>query len=95
MKTTSKHPRLSGWWLKSIGATLGCVLCASSYANAEGKNVVEQTTRARAAVPQHKVIYLVRSTASAIPIPIEQLVGIPTTTVAMIVIGRSASSAWK
>lgn len=73
----------------TLGIMLGVVaftfaLCLSVSAAPEGKNVVERTTDRPVA---KTVIYYVKSSASAIPQPIDRLGGIPTTTVPMQVIG--------
>lgn len=69
------------------GTVLSLALCATASADPNDKNVV--TERQYQAVTQQpkRVVYYVKSTASAIPIPIEQLGGIPTTTHALYVVG--------
>jgi hypothetical protein len=67
-----------------MGAALSLAFCVSAFAGG-GENVVMQKYQA----VQHpkKVVYLVRSTASAIPQPIDRLGGIPTTTAPLQVLG--------
>ncbi len=62
--------------------------CTPVSAEPEGKEVVNRAHQATdVTVPQRKVIYLVHSAASAIPIPVTRLDGIPTTTSPIIIIG--------
>jgi hypothetical protein len=67
-----------------MGAALSLAFCASAFAGAD-ENVVMR--KYQAVQQPKKVVYLVRTTASAIPQPIDRLGGIPTTTVPMQVIG--------
>jgi hypothetical protein len=64
---------------------LSLALCASAMADPSDKNVVIPAKYQP--VQKQKVLYYVKTTASAIPQPIERLGGIPTTTIPMVVIG--------
>jgi hypothetical protein len=64
---------------------LSLALCAAAVADPSGKNVVVPPNYQ--AVQKPKIIYYVKTSASAIPQPIERLGGIPTTTTPMQVIG--------
>jgi hypothetical protein len=70
-----------------VGTVLSLALCASAFADADGKNVVTPRKYQAAIRQAPKVLYYVKTSASAIPQPIERLGGIPTTTVPMQVIG--------
>jgi hypothetical protein len=65
---------------------LSLALCASAFADSDGKNVVTQRQYQTFQKPT-RVVYYVKSSASAIPTPIERLGGIPTTTTPMLVVG--------
>lgn len=86
MKTKCRHFRLYGVFCVGI---ITLALCASAGAEPEGKSVVTRTVhQAMSVAPaKKKSVVLVYSIASAIPIPIERLGGIPTTTIPMIVVG--------
>jgi hypothetical protein len=89
MKTTCRWLHLRGLFLLSVGFSLGLVLCAAAFAGpSDSRDVTiarQQTVRQRPA--QKKVVYLVQSSSSAIPVPIEWVTGIPTTATPMIIIG--------
>jgi hypothetical protein len=70
-----------------MGTVLSLALCASVSANSDGKSVVTQRQYQAAVEKPKRVVYYVKSSASAIPIPIERLGGIPTTTTPMYVVG--------
>jgi hypothetical protein len=65
---------------------LSLVLCATAFAGPDGKNVVTQQQYQEVQKPK-RVIYYVRTTASAIPMPLQYFGGIPTTASPMQVIG--------
>ena len=91
MKTTSRFPRLCGAFVRTVTVVLGLTFCVSAWADSAYKNVVAPTPRTAAQItaPHKKVRVYVFSTASAIPIPIEQVSGtFPTTTRAMLLLGR-------
>jgi hypothetical protein len=70
---------------------LGIALCASAWADSTNKNVVSPKAQltAQPAAPHKRVQVYVFSTASAIPLPIEQIGGpFPTTTHPLSMIGR-------
>ncbi len=70
-----------------MGTVLSLALCASASADPNDKNVVtERHYQAQVQKPR-RIVYYVKSSASAIPIPIERLGGIPTTTIPMFVVG--------
>ena len=89
MKTKCRFPRLCN--VLCVGTVLGLALGASAIADPSDKNVVTPAQYAPVAnyrpVQKQKVLYYVKTTASAIPQPLERLGGIPTTTVPMQVIG--------
>jgi hypothetical protein len=81
MKTTYRLARLL-----CVGTVLSLALCVTALAESDYKNVAMQ--REDQMVQKSKrVLYYVKTTASAIPQPIERLGGIPTTTIPMLVIG--------
>lgn len=90
MTTTSRLPDLCSSLLRTSSVVLGLALCASAWANPGDKNVVASRTKAaESAPPAKRVQYYMHSSASAIPVPIEQLEGaFPTTTRPLVVIGR-------
>ena len=90
MTTTGRFPYLCSSLLRTSSVVLGLALCASAWANPSEKNVVSDQAKANAAPPRvKKVQYYVHSTASAIPVPIEQLTGaVPTTTRPLLIVGR-------
>ena len=91
MTTTGRFSHLCSSLLRTSSVVLGLALCASAWANSSEKNVVSDKAKADAAPPARvkKVQYYVHSTASAIPIPIEQLNGaVPTTTRPLLIVGR-------
>jgi hypothetical protein len=65
---------------------LTLALCAAALADPTGKNVV--TPKKQQIVQTRKVIYYVHTSASAIPVPIERVLGFTTTTIPMQIIGR-------
>jgi hypothetical protein len=69
-----------------VGMVLSLALGASAFADSDGKAVVTQRKYQTVQQPR-RIVYYVRSSASAIPIPMVRLGGIPTTTIPMIVIG--------
>jgi len=69
-----------------VGTALSFALCAAAFADSDSKTVVTQR-QYQQVQKQKKVVYYVKSSASAIPTPIERLGGIPTTTIPMLVIG--------
>jgi hypothetical protein len=81
MKTTS---RLHGL---CVGMVLSLAFCASAFADSDGKNVVTQQRQYRTVQKPTRVVYYVKSSASAIPTPLDRLGGIPTTTTPMLVVG--------
>jgi len=80
MKTTCRLARLF-----CVGTVLSLALSVTAFADSDYKS----TNRREDQVVQKpkRVIYFVKSTASAIPQPIERLGGIPTTTIPMLVVG--------
>lgn len=83
MKT--KYGRFGLYRVFCVGL-LALALCATAGAEPDGKNVVTRAKPATVVTPKKKRI-LVYSIASAIPIPIEQLGGIPSTMIPMVVVG--------
>ncbi|HEU0209980.1 MAG TPA: hypothetical protein VFQ78_13505 [Candidatus Udaeobacter sp.] len=81
MKTTCRLARLF-----CVGTVLSMALCVTAFADSDHKNVVTQREDQVVQKPR-RVIYYVKTTASAVPQPIERLGGIPTTTIPMLVIG--------
>jgi hypothetical protein len=68
---------------------LTLALCASALADPTGKNVVTPKKQQQQQIVQtRKVIYYVHTSASAIPVPIERVLGFTTTTIPMEIIGR-------
>lgn len=88
MKTKSGSVHLRGLFLLTLGITFGSVLFASAFAGPTIYRVQPQP------VQQKKIIYLVKSAASRIPIPIAYFNSYPTstTTIPMILIGRGSES---
>ena len=88
MRRTNRLPRLCSWSLGTASALVALMFCASASAESADKNVVTRKAQP-AAQPKRVVKYYVHSSASAIPLPIEQLAGpFPSTAHAMQVIGR-------
>ena len=81
----------SGWFqLRGLALlTLGAMLCASAVAgpSASRELTVAKQRTVQARPVQKRVIY-VQSSASAIPIPIDWVTGIPTTATPMTIIGH-------
>ena len=92
MKTKSGSVHLRGLFLLTLGITLGSVLFTSAFAGPSMSRV--QPSAQPQAAQQKKVVYLVRSSASRIPIPIAYFISYPTstTTIPMILIGRGSES---
>ena len=90
MTTTARFPSLCRSLLRTSSVVLGLALCASAWANSGEKNVVsEKPQTATKTAKVKRVQYYVHSSASAIPTPIEHLMGAyPTTTRPMIIVGR-------
>lgn len=65
---------------------MSLALCASAVADLEDKDVVAPPRYQTVQKPK-VTVYYVKTSASAIPQPIERLGGIPTTTTPMLVIG--------
>jgi hypothetical protein len=65
---------------------LSLVLTATAFAESDYKDVVAQRQNQVVQKPK-RILYYVKTTASAVPQPIERLGGIPTTTIPMQVIG--------
>jgi hypothetical protein len=80
MKTTCRLARLL-----CVGTVLSLALCVTAFADSDYKNVAQREDQV--IQKPKKVSYYVKTTASAIPQPIERLGGIPTTTIPMLVIG--------
>jgi hypothetical protein len=85
MKTTSRRSCLCGWLLKGTCAMVGLSLCASVWADTDGKNVVAM---AKPQPAKSKKVYLIMSSTSAIPQPIERFGIIPTTASPLEIIGN-------
>lgn len=81
MKTTYRLARLL-----CVGTVLSLALCITAFAETDYKNVAMQRED-QVVQKQKRVLYYVKTTASAVPQPIERLGGIPTTTIPMLVIG--------
>ena len=64
---------------------LSLALCVTAFADSDYKNVAQREDQV--VQKPRRVIYYVKTTASAVPQPIERLGGIPTTTIPMLVIG--------
>ena len=92
MKTKSGSVHLRGLFLLTLGITLGSVLFTSAFAGPSMYRV--EPSAQPQTVQQKKVIYLVKSSASAIPVPISYFISYPTstTTIPMILIGRGSES---
>ena len=90
MKTRSRWFHLRGLFLLSVGLTLGCILCTT--ANAGPTIYRESASRPHMAqdLPAQKVIKIyVLTSASAIPKPINYVIGgVMTTAVPVQIIGR-------
>ncbi len=73
-------------------AIIGTAVCASAWADAGNMNVVAPKRAAtdQKVAPKKKVKIYVHSTASAIPLPIEQFEGIPTTMRPISIMGRAS-----
>jgi hypothetical protein len=80
MKTTCRLTRLL-----CVGIVLSLALCVTAFADSDYKNVAQREEQV--IQKPKRVIYYVKTTASAVPQPIERLGGIPTTTIPMLVIG--------
>jgi hypothetical protein len=80
MKTTNRFLSLCA------GTVLSLALGASAFAESDAKSVVTQR-QYQLVQKSKKTVYYVKSSASAIPTPIERLGGIPTTTTPMLVVG--------
>jgi hypothetical protein len=86
MTTTYRLPSLCS--VLCVGTVLSLALCASASADdSDGKSVVTQRQYQAAVQKPKRIVYYVKSSASAIPIPLERLGGIPTTTTPMLVVG--------
>jgi membrane protein YqaA with SNARE-associated domain len=90
MQTRSRWFHLHGLFLLSVGLALGSMLSASAFAGpSTSRDLASADQRAmQQQYGQKKIVYLMMSSASPIPKPIEWLSGIPTTTIPMDVIGR-------
>ena len=84
MKTTYRLPSLCS--VLCVGTVLSLAFSASAFANSDGKSVVRERQYEPVQSPK-KVVYYVKSSASAIPTPLERLGGITTTTIPMMVVG--------
>ncbi len=80
MKTTCRLARLL-----CVGTVLSLALCVTAFAGSDYKNVAQREDQV--IQKPKRVIYYVKTTASAVPQPIDRLGGIPTTTIPMLVIG--------
>lgn len=80
MKTTCRLARLL-----CVGTVLSLALCVTAFADSDYKNVAQREDQV--IQKPKRVIYYVKTSASAVPQPIERLGGIPTTTIPMLVIG--------
>lgn len=85
MKTIYRLPSLC------VGMVLTLAFCASAFAESDGKNVVTQQQYQTFQKPR-RIVYYVKSSASAIPTLMERLGGIPTTTTPMLVVGDPRNS---
>jgi hypothetical protein len=86
MRKTGRFPRLCRPLLGTVSALVAFSFCATAWADSGGKNVV---AKAQPATPaKHATKYYVLSTASSIPVPLEQLGVFPTTTHPIQIIGR-------
>jgi hypothetical protein len=86
MKTTSRWLYLRGWFLLSMAIAIGASAFAgpSSYRDLP----VAKTQSTQPQPVQKKIAYLVHSSCSAIPVPIERVsTGIPSTATPMTIIG--------
>ena len=86
MKPTYRLARLL-----CVGTVLSLALCVTAFAESDYKNVASQRQDQYVMKPK-RVLYYVKSSASAIPQPIERLGGIPTTTIPLLVIGDPRNS---
>jgi len=85
MKARSEWFQLRGLILLAVGT----MLCASAVAGPrDSREPVVAKQRMVKARPVPKRVILVQSSASAIPIPIDWVTGIPTTAIPMTIIGR-------
>jgi hypothetical protein len=80
MKTTCRLARLL-----CVGTVLSLALCVTAFADSDYKNVAQREDQV--IQKPKRIIYYVKTSASAVPQPIERLGGIPTTTIPMLVIG--------
>jgi hypothetical protein len=84
-------------WLTRIGnalfvaTVLSIVLCGTAFADSDAKNVVTPRQYQEVQKPR-RIVYYVKTSASAIPMPLDRLGGIPTTTSPMQVIGDPRNS---
>ncbi len=81
----------NGWFqLRGLSLlTLGAMLCASAIAGpSASREPVVAKQRLVQARPVHKRVIYVQSSASAIPIPVDWVTGIPTTAIPMTIIGH-------
>ena len=86
MKATTGHSSLCGWLLKGACAVVGLSLCASVWADTDGKNVVA-LAKPQPVAKAKKKVYLIMSSTSGIPQPIDRFGVIPTTASPLELIG--------
>lgn len=82
MKTNYRLARLL-----CVGTMLSLALSVTAFADSDYKNVATPQRQYQVVQKPKKIIYYVKTSASAVPQPLERLGGIPTTTVPMQVIG--------
>jgi hypothetical protein len=87
MKTTCRVARLL-----CMGSVLSLALSATALAGADYKDVGIPQPQYQVIAKSKKVLYYVKTSASAIPQPLQRLGGIPTTTIPMVVIGDPRNS---
>ncbi|HEY2714359.1 MAG TPA: hypothetical protein VGI60_17750 [Chthoniobacterales bacterium] len=90
MKTTSRWLYLRGWFLLSMAIAIGALMGASAFAGPGSYRdlPIARTQTMQQQPAQKKVAYLVHSSCSAIPVPLERVSSsIPSTATPMIIIG--------
>jgi hypothetical protein len=90
MKTASRWLYLRGWYLLSVALSIGSLAGASALAGPSTYRDLPAAKRqtAQEQPAQKKIAYLVHSSCSAIPVPVERVsTAIPSTATPMIIIG--------
>jgi hypothetical protein len=87
MKTINRLARLL-----CLGSVLSLALSVTAFADSDYKGVAASQRQYQLVPKSKKVLYYVKTSASAIPQPLERLGGIPTTTIPLVVIGDPRNS---